>query len=140
MQQADGVRDERLQIIAGVTIFLVNLFERQRLGSERFQYFIVLAKLELKLLTESLLVDQIDDAQSGSRCFVAVSGSDSAFGGADFVFAFQNFALHIELAVVRKNKMRGFAQKQISINTNTELSQPFNFFDEAYRVNDYTIA
>jgi len=45
VQQRDGVRDERFQIIHGLAVRGVDFLERKRLGAEGFQHFVIVFDL-----------------------------------------------------------------------------------------------
>jgi hypothetical protein len=43
--------------------------------------------------SETLRIDEVDHAQADARDFIAICRANAAFGGADFIFAFEHFAL-----------------------------------------------
>src|SRR6185436_2565027 len=131
---------KRLQIIARRAVFIVNLFERQRLRTEGFQDFVVLLDLELELLLKALRMNQVDHPQAGARRLVAVGRADAALGGADFVFALENFALLVQLAVIREDDVRRFTEKQIPVHLDLQLPQAFDFLDQIHRVHHDAVA
>ena len=100
VEHDDGVGDERAQAIARVAVIRVDPGKGKGFGAECLQDFVVLLDFGAEQTFKTFGVDQIDHAQAGARRFVAVSGPDAAFGGADFVFALENFPLLIELAVI----------------------------------------
>ena len=60
----------------------------------------------------------------GARRFVAVGRADAALGGADLVLAFERLALRVQLAVIGKHQVRGFAEEQVAVDLDPELAQP----------------
>ena len=86
-------------------------------------------------------IDQIDHAQAGARGFVAVGRADAALGGADFVFALENFALLIEFAVIRETRDGAVSlMNRLPFDLDAELAQALDFLDQADRVDDDAIA
>src|SRR5258707_6124863 len=77
VEQNDRIRDKGFQVIASGAVSLVNLVERQRFCDECFEYLIVLFYFEFELLLEALGIDKVDDAQTGSCRFIAISGTDA---------------------------------------------------------------
>src|SRR5947208_3255672 len=100
VKEDDGIGDERRQIIPSRAIGLVDGLEGKRFGPECLENFVVLFELGLKLPRESLRINQIQHAQTGSRRFIAVSGANPSFRRADLIFAFEDLALRIELAMI----------------------------------------
>src|SRR5437899_3881625 len=131
MEEHNGVRHEGFQVIAGGSIIFVNLFEGKRAGAECFEDFVVFVDLGLELPGEAIRVDQVEHAQTSSRGFVAVGWADAAFGSADFIFAFENFALRIELAMIRKDQVGSFTEEQIAVGFDSEVAEAFDLFDQA---------
>src|SRR5436190_9253057 len=140
VQENDGVGNERFQIVAGGAVLGMNVFERKGLRPERFEDFVVLDDLGSEQLLEALRIDQVNDAEPGARGLIAVGRPDPAFSGADLVFALEDFALGIELAVIGQDQVRGFAEKQVPINLDAELPESFDFTDQAYRVHHDAVA
>src|ERR1051326_9548041 len=100
MQQYYRVGHELLEIIARRVITIMDLLEREWLCTEGLQDFVVLPDLQFQLFLKALGIDQVQHAQSRSRRFVAVRRSDAPLGGSELMFALQNFALGIQLAVI----------------------------------------
>src|SRR5712691_11034057 len=113
MEQHDGIRNKRLQVISSGPISLVNRLKRKRFCAESFEDLVVLFYFEFELLLEALGIDEVDDAQAGSGGLIAISGADATLGRADLVFAFENLALGVEFRVIRKNELSGLAEEQI---------------------------
>jgi len=139
VQKDDGIGDKWFQVIPGSAVFIVDLFEGERFRAEGFENFVVLFDFQFELAFESFGIDQIDHPQTRSSCFVTISGADAAFGGANFVFAFENFALGVELAVIGKNEMGRFAQVKIAVDFDPEFAETFDLTDEADRIDDDSI-
>src|ERR1051325_2862678 len=85
-------------------------------------------------------MNQIDDTQPGAGRLVAIGRSDAALRRADLVFAFENLALFVELAVIGQYQMRCLTQKQVAVHVDLQLAQAFDFFDETDRIDDDSIA
>src|SRR5262245_38825069 len=130
MEQNHRVRDERPKVITGGAILGMDLFKRKGFGAESFQNLVVFFDFGLQQRGEALSVDEIDDAKSGSSGFVSVGRTNAALGSSDLVFAFELFTLRIQLAVIRENDMRGFTEKEVAIDLDTELTQSFDFSDQ----------
>ena len=86
-------------------------------------------------------INQIVHAQADARRLVAVSRADAALGGADFVFALEQFARAVQFAVIRKHDVRRLAQHEIlRRDLDADFLQPLDFADEADRVHDDAVA
>src|ERR1043166_9893558 len=86
-------------------------------------------------MLEARRIDQIDNAQTSPRLLVPVSRPDPALGRADLFFALEDFPLRIQLAVIRQNQMRRFADEQVAIDRNAQLHQAV---DLAHRSEEHT--
>ena len=136
----DGVGHERLQHIARFAVGGVDFFERERPGAKRLEDFVVLPDLERKLFRKPIRVYQVDHPQAGARGLVAVGRADPAFGGADFIFALEDFALLIEFAMIRQDQVGGLAEKQITVHLHLHGAQHLDLGAEADRIDDDAVA
>src|ERR1044071_1184389 len=82
---------------------------------------------------------QVDHPQACPSGLIAVGWAYAALGGADLVFALEDFALRIELAMIREHQVGGLADEQVFVDLDSEFSQPFHFLNQADRVYYYAI-
>ena len=86
-------------------------------------------------------IHQIVHAQADARGFVAVGGADAAFGGADFIFALDYFALGVQFAVIGKTTWAvSLSRKFLAATLTLIFLQSLDFGDEAERVDDHAVA
>jgi hypothetical protein len=141
VQQNDGVLHVGFQGLAGPVVFGKNLFERQRLGAQRFEHDVVFLDAVGELGLELGGIDQIVDAQAHARGLVAVGWADAALGGADLVLALEQLAGAVQLAMIGQNHVRRLAQDEIlRCHLDAVLAQSFHFADQADGVADDAIA
>ena len=88
VEQHDCVDHKRPQPVSRRAVGGMNLLERERFCAKGLEDFVVLLDLGAEHLPEARRVDQVNHARAGPRRFIAVSRTDAALGGADFVFAF----------------------------------------------------
>jgi hypothetical protein len=140
VQVYDGVSDEGLECVAGGAVGVVDFFKRKRFATESFQDFVVFLDALFENCFEAFGIDEINETHADAGGFVTVRRADASFGGADFVFALEDFALGIEFAMVGKNQMRGFADEEVAVDVDAELEEALDFFDEGNGIDDDAVA
>ena len=91
-------------------------------------------------LLEAAGVNQVDHAQTGSCCFVAIRRSDAPLRGADFIFAFEKLALFIQFTVIRKHQVGRLADEKIAVDMHAQLSEAIDLLDQTDRIDHHAVA
>jgi hypothetical protein len=113
--------------------------ERDGFGAEGAEDGVVLAEAGFEFFGEGFAIEEITDAEAGAGGFVTVGRSDTAFGGADLVFAFAEFAGFVDGAVPGHDEVGGVAEEEVRADFDALFAEAVDFGDEGDGVDDNAV-
>ncbi len=136
-----GVADEWPKLFSGRAEVPVDAFKVEGFDAESGEHRVVFLNALGELFAEQIGLEEVGHAQPDAGDFVAVSGTNSTFGGADFTGASGQFAGLIEFTVVGQDKVGGVANEEVGgRNGDVFGAESFDFAGQGDGVEDDAVA